>query len=207
MTVYSPKQIYEAMMRHGAASIDPNKRVIWVAIALAESSGNDQAVGPVGERGVWQIYLKAHPDVTAAQAIDIETGTEAARKISNNWTNFQPWSTYNHGTYKKFLTPAVLGAQQADPKFFTVGPSPAGQVGAAAGAVGGAIGNVATDAVNATGIPTALSDVGGFLREITNPQLWKRLGIGALGIGLLIVAVFLLTDLDVGDLAKGAAGA
>ena len=77
------------------------------AIALAESSGNPNAVGDLnitgGSVGLWQINLKAHPEYTAAQLTDPQTNANAAFAVFQAAGGFSPWTTYNTGAYQAYL--------------------------------------------------------------------------------------------------------
>jgi hypothetical protein len=79
------------------------------AIALAESSGNPQAVGDTaitsgGSIGLWQINLQAHPEYTAATLTNSTANAAAAYAIySAAGNSFSPWSTYNSGAYLSYL--------------------------------------------------------------------------------------------------------
>lgn len=105
---------YEAGFRN-ASLIDA------VAIALAESGGNPSAVNTAGnqppsrDRGLWQINSFWHPEVTDAQAFNPQECADAAYRISRNGTNFTPWSTFNSGSYRKFLHRATVAASQVGP--------------------------------------------------------------------------------------------
>jgi len=77
------------------------------AIALAESSGNPNAVGdlnitPGGSIGLWQINLKAHPEYTAEELKDPQTNANAAFAVYNE-QGWGAWSTYNSGAYEAYL--------------------------------------------------------------------------------------------------------
>jgi hypothetical protein len=88
---------------------------VAVAVALAESSGNPNAVGdlaitPGGSIGLWQINLKAHPQYTAAELTDPQTNANAAYAIYAAAGNqFTPWSTYNGGQYSAYIVQAQAG--------------------------------------------------------------------------------------------------
>lgn len=89
-----------------------------VAIALAESSGNPNAVGdltitPGGSIGLWQVNLKYHPEYTADELRDPQTNANAAYAIYQAAGNqFTPWSTFNSGAYVAYL-PASGGDGEA----------------------------------------------------------------------------------------------
>jgi hypothetical protein len=85
---------------------------VAVAVALAESSGNPNAVGdlaitPGGSVGLWQVNLKFHPEYTEAELKDPQTNANAAYAIYQNAGNsFTPWSTYKSGAYLAYLPPS-----------------------------------------------------------------------------------------------------
>lgn len=80
-----------------------------VAIAMAESSGDPNAYNPetqagtpqgMGSYGLWQIYLKMHPEYTAEQLLDPQTNANAAYSIyTRAGYQFTPWSTFKGGQY------------------------------------------------------------------------------------------------------------
>lgn len=78
-----------------------------VAIALAESSGNPNAVGDLTlgtSVGLWQVNLRWHPEYTHQALLDPQTNANAAYAI---WdaagSDFSPWSTYKTGAYLSHL--------------------------------------------------------------------------------------------------------
>jgi LysM repeat protein len=73
----------------------PAHAVMAAKIAMAESSGQQYATGPVGERGYWQINLNHGPLST----YDPLGNARAAVLISANGTNWTPWTTYTSGAY------------------------------------------------------------------------------------------------------------
>jgi Lysozyme like domain len=81
----------------------PGAAPIAAAIAMAESGGNTTATdndsnGTV-DRGLWQIN-----SVHGAQSTyDVMGNARAAIAISNNGTNWAPWTTYTNGAYRQFL--------------------------------------------------------------------------------------------------------
>lgn len=76
---------------------------IAVAIAYAESSGNDQAtnlVPPDNSYGLWQINLNAHPEYDATSMLDPQQNANAAFAIySAAGNSFSPWTTFGNGQY------------------------------------------------------------------------------------------------------------
>jgi hypothetical protein len=76
----------------------------WVAIALAESSGNPAAHNANGEdsRGLWQINVRTHPALAAGNLYDPTTNAEAARQICES-AGPGAWTVYTSGAYQRFL--------------------------------------------------------------------------------------------------------
>lgn len=98
-----------------------------VAIALAESfpSGNPNSYNPEtkaaggtpqgqGSYGLWQIYLKKHPEFAGSNLYDPQTNANAAYSIYSRRGGFSDWSTFTGGQYTAHLssvpsaTPAPL---------------------------------------------------------------------------------------------------
>jgi hypothetical protein len=83
------------------------------AIALAESGGNAHAYNPEteagtpqgqGSFGLWQIYLKAHPEFFGWALYDPQVNANAAFKVyADAGNSFTPWSTYKNGMYEGHL--------------------------------------------------------------------------------------------------------
>ena len=83
-----------------------------VAIALAESSGNPNAVNPSdpgGSYGLWQINLGAHPEFANANLMDPQTNANAAFQVYLE-QGFGAWSTYTSGAYMRYLSAAGVTA-------------------------------------------------------------------------------------------------
>lgn len=80
------------------------------AIAMAESSGNPDALGDTlittgGSVGLWQVNLRWHPEYTADQLRDPVQNAAAAFKVYTEAGNsFEPWSTFKSGAYKEYLS-------------------------------------------------------------------------------------------------------
>jgi LysM repeat protein len=65
------------------------------SIAMAESSGLQFATGGVGERGYWQI----NPDHGSLSTYDPLGNAKAAVILSDDGTNWTPWTTFTSGAY------------------------------------------------------------------------------------------------------------
>jgi Lysozyme like domain len=80
-----------------------------VSIALAESGGDPNAYNPeraantpqgAGSFGLWQIYLKAHPEYKGQNLFDPQLNASAAFAVySAAGNSFRPWSTFGNGAY------------------------------------------------------------------------------------------------------------
>ena len=92
-----------------AAGFSGADLVTAVAIALAESGGDPNAYNPetaagtpqgLGSLGLWQIYLKAHPEFAGQNLYDPQTNANAAYSVySDAGGTFNPWSTFGSGAY------------------------------------------------------------------------------------------------------------
>jgi len=83
----------EALWQEAGGS--PGEAVMAASIAMAESGGQQYATGAVGERGYWQI----NPDHGALSTYDPLGNAKAAVIISDDGTNWTPWTTYTSGAY------------------------------------------------------------------------------------------------------------
>ncbi len=93
---------------------------IAAAVALAESGGDPKAYNPeitvntpagMGSYGLWQIYLKAHPEFTGVDLYDPQENANAAFSIfSNAGNSFHPWSTFKSGKYQAYLPGGFEGS-------------------------------------------------------------------------------------------------
>jgi hypothetical protein len=110
----SPAQIQAVAANAGFTGPD---LATAVAIALAETlpSGNERSYNPEtdapggtpvgkGSYGLWQIYLKDHPEFAGMNLYDPQTNAYAAYALWDAAGGFRPWSTYNSGAYKAYLS-------------------------------------------------------------------------------------------------------
>lgn len=88
-----------------------------IAVALAESAGNTEAYNPetaagtpegMGSYGLWQVYLKVHPEYDPDSLTDPAYNAAAAFSISRSGTNWSPWSTYKNKAYLAHIPAAEL---------------------------------------------------------------------------------------------------
>lgn len=139
-----------------------------VAVAMAESSGDPTQLGDVGLEnatygpsvGLWQIrsvnpgYGNAteRAQRNAQANLDPSTNATDAYAISRQGTNFQPWSTYTGGAYRRYLPQAQAAAQSVT----AAGGSGTGGAGAA-GAAAGASAGAASSSTGFRAAPSALT--------------------------------------------------
>lgn len=89
---------------------------IAISIALAESSGNPVAYNPEtqantpegkGSFGLWQIYLKAHPEFEGQNLYDPQVNANAAYLVYKQaGYSFRPWSTFKNQAYLSHMDEA-----------------------------------------------------------------------------------------------------
>lgn len=90
-----------------------------VAVALAESGGDTQAVNVNSDshrsrdRGLWQINSYWHKEVSDAAAFNPATAAAAAYRISKGGKDWSPWATWTNGAAAAQLGRARFGVAQA----------------------------------------------------------------------------------------------
>lgn len=97
-----------------------------VSVALAESGGDPNAYNPevaahapvgYGSFGLWQIYLKAHPEYKGQNLFDPQLNASAAYAVyAAAGNSFRPWSTFGNRAYLAHVDAvnSVIAAQQTD---------------------------------------------------------------------------------------------
>ena len=85
-----------------------NAIIISVAICIAECGGSPRtdAIGPLGEIGLWQIYPKAHPNYNKTKLLDPSYNAMAMFQVSSGGTNWHPWTTFENGSYQQYMSRA-----------------------------------------------------------------------------------------------------
>lgn len=100
-----------------AASVGFPDANLAAAVAMAESGGDPQILGDVeygGSIGLWQINLPSNPQYDASALKDPTYNANAALAISKNGTNWNPWTTYRTGAYKRWYSgPGGPGTSKA----------------------------------------------------------------------------------------------
>lgn len=78
-----------------------------VAVALAESSGQTDALGDptLGVSvGLWQINLRAHPEYSQDELMNPQTNASAAYAIYHAaGRSFKPWTTFKTAAYLAYM--------------------------------------------------------------------------------------------------------
>jgi Lysozyme like domain len=78
-----------------SAGGNPDSAFMAAEIAMAESGGNQYAISPTDDYGYWQI----NGSHGALATLDAYGNARAAIIISNNGTDWSPWTTYTSGAY------------------------------------------------------------------------------------------------------------
>jgi lysophospholipase L1-like esterase len=88
-----------------AASVGFPDPELAAAVAMAESGGDPRIVGDQaygGSVGLWQINVPAHPEYDAGRLKEPTYNAQAAFALSKGGRDFNAWTVYRNGTYKKF---------------------------------------------------------------------------------------------------------
>jgi peptidoglycan hydrolase CwlO-like protein len=110
--VLKPEQIALVAQKAGFSG---ENLVIAVAVAMAESGSNADAVGRLHTYGLWQILSHAHPtmidpnDPEASRWFDPYVNATFAYKIAGGGKNWKPWSVYTSGSYLSRMDKARAG--------------------------------------------------------------------------------------------------
>ena len=121
----SASQIFTVLIQGG---FTPDQAKTMTAIAQAESARDPLAIGDVALQnrtfgpsvGLFQVRtVKAETGTGSDRDIQHLTGNvqaqvKAALNISNNGTNFRPWSTFTSGSFRKFLDEPLQAGVNVD---------------------------------------------------------------------------------------------
>jgi Lysozyme like domain len=188
MTTYTYAQLESIWINNGGSkTVAP----IAAAIAMAESGGDSEATdndsNGTTDRGLWQINSLWG----GLSSYDVDTNAKAAIKISNNGGDWNPWTTFTSGAYRKFLSSvspeAVTAAQQNVTG--SGSPAPPGQSGST-----GLIGDI-ENILGITAAKSAATDLSALVSGalwLFNPGHWFRIGSFFTGAVLLGFGIFLL---------------
>lgn len=154
------------------------------AIAMAESGGDPSAQNlkyPDHSIGLWQINQLAHKGRygSDSQLMNPATNARAAVAVYKGaGSKFTPWSVFTNGAYKTELKRGS-GLTPFDPD--DKGPGVAEQILDAPGEAAKGLGVDIPDWMPA--------NLGKILNATSSGEFWKRLGLGALGLLLVIMGV------------------
>jgi hypothetical protein len=176
MAILTDDQIAQVAVDNGFPTTDKNNLAVCVAIAKAESSGQTDATNNnsngTSDKGLWQIN-DVHNDKLAGQdRFDQNVNAKLMLMISNNGTNWQPWSTYNNGAYQRYLGEAMTAVAGKD---FIPGSN---------NTAGGAAGSGNTQSVSSS---NPVSGIENFFSGLANPNTLIR--IGQMYGGMIIILV------------------
>lgn len=92
MGIYSIRAVASLWTRNGGAL---SARVNAVAVCMAESGGNSDAVSPADDHGLWQINRVNfdHFGVDDQSVLDPDRNAKIAIAMSSNGFNWAPWCT------------------------------------------------------------------------------------------------------------------
>lgn len=179
-----------------------------VAVALAESSGNTDAINHNSngstDHGLWQINDKAHADlITKYGNINdpIANGRAALAVYKAAGNSWSPWSTYTSGAYKSHLTSANTSAAKdgANNDLTTIQSFPNDETITAT-----APSPLSSMTSNLT---SGLSGITSALGTLTSSSTWLRIGavVGAVLLVLVGVVFMVESNKDVQSATKIAA--
>jgi hypothetical protein len=99
-----------------AAGLNDSRAKVAAAIAMAESGGDPNAHNskpPDNSYGLWQVNMIGTLGPARRKSLHLSsnddlfnpaTNAKAMKSISSAGGNFNPWSTYTSGAYRKYLT-------------------------------------------------------------------------------------------------------
>lgn len=133
------------------------------------------------DRGVWQWNSVAWPDISDMAADEPETATDIAYRVSDAFTSWGPWRG-SRGLDPNSEPSKIIAAQYRNMMGVVVDDTPI----------------LSQLDPNADGIPEGLAPVigwaeglGRLLGRLLDPAWWRRIGVGALGLLLVIIALVL----------------
>lgn len=172
-----------------AAGFPDSELATAVAVALAESGGNPEAVNTANrngsvDHGLFQINTVHGPLLSQGNKYN---ALDNARMAFTVWKrsggSWKPWATYNSGRYLAFKPQGTLGAAAPVLPGAVAGATGGGTAGAPVATAGGP---TATAASTSSGVLDLLSG-------LVSGGLWTRLGAFVLGSVLLMMSLWKLT--------------
>lgn len=181
----SQSEIYSLAKSVG---LSDSRAKVAAAVAMAESGGNPNAhndVPPDDSWGLWQINMigsmgparRAQFGLSSnSQLTDPKTNAKAMKAISFGGGNFNPWSTYTNGSYRKWLSNDVKDDGSGKSHIPIIG---------------GAI-DSAQDTAHA--LSTIASVTGKSAVWLSDVKNWERIAFVVVGSVIGIVGVFMIVQ-------------
>jgi hypothetical protein len=174
MSKMSPNDVLNALNNTAGGAegmLSDGTLIRALAVAYAESGLDKDVVNPIGATGLFQInvpaHIKEHPDWTTQNMKDPQRNIGAAITLSNNWTNWKPWSAFTNNSYMLFVPQATTDVAAWHKKI----RQPQGAA------------KIVNDTVQAAG---GWQDV---VSSLGQASTWQRVAYGVVGIGLIFVAI------------------
>ena len=200
-----------------------NKAVapIMAAIALAESSGNPNAINPTDNNGrqtswgLWQISNGTH-NMPVANILNPQVNAQQA-VAKYNASGFGPWGTYASGAYLKFLPKGYVAPSAVSPTGQGVGSAqtaslitdisdPFHIIYGIGADIAGLVSNPASLATSVTSIAQDVAGLSKLLYTIFNDALWLfkpghwvRIFAFVFGVGALLPGIWMLSKAGKGE--------
>lgn len=171
----------------------PEDQEMFVELARFESNFDTNAIGPKGEVGLWQIHPINWESLGATKESlqNPFTNAKAAATIWNK-QGWAAWTTRNKAMEalndRGILTAGSSQTEYEDWVTERMGDVDFGPLDVFLNPV-----ETAQKAAEASGIDGVLGAVGKFFAVITSVDFWKRVGLGALGAAIIILAFMMFT--------------
>jgi len=192
----SPEEVYADAR---AAGFSAAQATIMTAIAGAESGFDPRAHNPKppdNSYGLGQVNMlgrlgparrKEFGLTSNEQLFDPLTNMRASYQISGHGKNWRPWTTYTHGTYKKYLGKAQAAAAKVGENWraYAGKNAPSTSTPPASPGSGSSSGSGAT--IQQVGLPGTGEIVEG-ARNVVIEAAFVVLGVGLLAVGVVKLA-------------------
>lgn len=183
-----------------AAGFPQNQLNVAVAVALAESGGNENAThrntDGSTDYGLWQINSVHTNDLKLGNWRSPTDNAKMAKRIfdraGGKWTD---WSAYNNGSYKQYINRGTLAVLTLFPGSLVPGLVPGGPV----------------LPPGTPDVENGLDDLVKLAKFISDKNNWRRIGYVVLGVVLVGIAWYAIlssskvvqSTVDVGKKVKG----
>lgn len=201
MPILSASQIAQVAANAGFKG---NGLVVAVAVALAESGGNTEAVDHDSngstDYGLWQIN-SVH-GVTQSAMFDPVQNAAEAYNLSSGGSNWSPWVTFTTGAYVGHLPAAQSAVTGVVPGVSLASWYDPGGVLNDIGKAAAAVGNPEDAVGTVTGTAGLISSAEAAVNFVTNTGNWVRLAYILGGSGMVLFGIVeLARNTDIGSKA------